>query len=465
MAAALRWSAYTRGMVRERWVVALFVAVAALHLLPVLRVELLPTVDGPSHVYNAQVLRELAKGTPEFTRVFAVNTRLNPNWLGHLVLMVSNEKLLFCAIVLLFLSGCWRLGGAWAFLAMPLSYHLLLQMGFYNYALAVALSLHAIASWWRGERMWITSLWLLFCALAHPLPVAVTVVFIGIAWLMSDDRRWIRLTPLIAPVLIVGIFLLHPDRPGGTWTWKGALLFQPLLRVILLYTFEPRQIVFGTVLGVVYGLLIVATIALDGWKARPTFAVLTIAAIAMYLAAPVSEQEGLVLKARLLIFPFIIILPWLTPRLLRAPLIVALALVASANVFYLRTQWKRSDKVMQRVIAPLAAAKPGHTLITLMRDRAAPNTQLLFLWHAVSYAAARNRLIDLGDYEASTTFFPVVYRADVRRPRIFDLETWPPPVDPVTYAPDYIYTWKFERSFDGYELVASEGDARLYAKR
>src|ERR1051326_6229118 len=109
--------------VRERWRLILFAAVAVLHLLPVVRAPLIPTVDGPSHVYNAVVLRELAKGTPEFARVFAVNKRLNPNWLGHLVLMVSTEKVLWGAIVLLFLAGCWRLGGAWAFLAMPLAYH------------------------------------------------------------------------------------------------------------------------------------------------------------------------------------------------------------------------------------------------------------------------------------------------------------------------------------------------------
>jgi hypothetical protein len=45
---------------------------------------------------------------------------------------------------------------------------------------------------------------------------------------------------------------------------------------------------------------------------------------------------------------------------------------------------------------------------------------------------------------------------------MFDLETWPPPVDPTVYAPDYIYTWKLEHAFEGYELVASHGDARLY---
>src|SRR5438270_5013139 len=88
-------------VVRERWHVALFVAVAALHLLPIWRVHLLPTVDGPSHLYNAVVLRELAAGTPEFSRVFEVNKRLSPNWLGHALLAVFPaapliaEKLLF----------------------------------------------------------------------------------------------------------------------------------------------------------------------------------------------------------------------------------------------------------------------------------------------------------------------------------------------------------------------------------
>src|SRR5947209_8532001 len=83
--------------------------------------------------------------------------------------------------------------------------HLLLQMGFYNYALGVALSLHAMASWRQGERWWVTSLWILFCALSHPLPAAAAVVFITIAWLMTS-RRWTRLVPLTAPAVIVAVF-------------------------------------------------------------------------------------------------------------------------------------------------------------------------------------------------------------------------------------------------------------------
>jgi len=450
---------------RPRWLFALYVVVAAMHLLPVWRVRLIPTVDGPSHVYNAVVLRELAAGSPEFARVFAVNPRPNPNWLGHLVLVAFPERVLFSLIVVLFLAGCWRLGGVYAFLAMPLTYHLLLQMGFYNYALGVALSLHAIASWQHTPGGWRAAVWMLLVALAHPLPAAVMIVSIAIVWLITS-RRWRQLLPLAAPAMILLWFFLQPNRPGGDWTWKGALLWQPLFRMMLLFTFDQRQIVFGTVLAIVYGALIVATIAMDGLKARPTFLILTAFAIAMYLAAPVSVQEGFLLKARLLIFPYLLILPWLTPRLARWPLAVVLAIVAIGNVFYIRDCWKRNEKVMAAAIRPLAVAASKHTILALVADRTTPFSHLPFLSHVVSYAAAERRLIDLGNYEAQQTYFPVVFRPAVRRPSTIDIETQPASINVAAYDPDYVYTWKMPpRPMPGYELVASDGDARLYGRK
>jgi hypothetical protein len=71
--------------------------------------------------------------------------RLLLSFIGVVPPLVA-EKLLVSLIVLLFLAGCWRLGGAYALLAMPLTFHLLMQMGFYNYSLGVVLSLHAIMS-------------------------------------------------------------------------------------------------------------------------------------------------------------------------------------------------------------------------------------------------------------------------------------------------------------------------------
>ena len=45
---------------RQRSIAVLFAIVALMHLLPVWRVDYLPTVDGASHVYNAVVLHEMS---------------------------------------------------------------------------------------------------------------------------------------------------------------------------------------------------------------------------------------------------------------------------------------------------------------------------------------------------------------------------------------------------------------------
>jgi hypothetical protein len=45
------------------------------------------------------------------------------------------------------------------------------------------------------------------------------------------------------------------------------------------------------------------------------------------------------------------------------------------------------------------------------------------------------------------------------------LETAPDKVDAAAYTPDYIYTWKLpQRAFAGYDLIAGDGDARLFAR-
>jgi fluoride ion exporter CrcB/FEX len=44
------------------------------------------TLDGPSHVYGSQVLRQLIRHRPEFEAYFEYNSVLVPNWLSTIVL-------------------------------------------------------------------------------------------------------------------------------------------------------------------------------------------------------------------------------------------------------------------------------------------------------------------------------------------------------------------------------------------
>ncbi|HEY4641134.1 MAG TPA: hypothetical protein VII75_07295, partial [Thermoanaerobaculia bacterium] len=139
----------------------LYIAAVILLIVPIWCVRHLPTVDGPSHVYNAEIIRHIVRGDHcPLTQWFRLNRRPVPNWSGHLILALLltifpaavAEKLLMTGIIALFMTGVWMYAGCdderrhvYAFVAIPLAYNQLFQLGFYNYAIGVGLSLVTIA--------------------------------------------------------------------------------------------------------------------------------------------------------------------------------------------------------------------------------------------------------------------------------------------------------------------------------
>src|SRR2546430_13845966 len=94
----------------------LYAAVAVLSLTPLWSVQYIPTIDGPSHVYNAWVLRDLiGGGGGVIAQWFSIDWRPHPNWMASAVIALLMtivpaliaEKLFVSAIVLLFFLGIW----------------------------------------------------------------------------------------------------------------------------------------------------------------------------------------------------------------------------------------------------------------------------------------------------------------------------------------------------------------------
>ena len=69
----------------------LFWALVVFQILPFWRVACVPTMDGPSHVYNAWILLELANPSahprsPLLRQYYEIDPTPLPNWLGHAAL-------------------------------------------------------------------------------------------------------------------------------------------------------------------------------------------------------------------------------------------------------------------------------------------------------------------------------------------------------------------------------------------
>src|SRR5437016_554073 len=104
-------SAAGESWMERRWVRPLFWALAILQLLPIWCVRYLPMVDGPSHVYNSWIFRELLLHRGGLiAQYFEIDWHPHPNWIGTAVMAVLMtivppivaEKLFVSAIVLLF---------------------------------------------------------------------------------------------------------------------------------------------------------------------------------------------------------------------------------------------------------------------------------------------------------------------------------------------------------------------------
>src|SRR5262249_32941770 len=64
----------------------LFWALTLAYLTPVWSFQYLPTQDGPSHIDNAQILKELGNSSAGYEEYFEIRSEPIPNWTSHLLL-------------------------------------------------------------------------------------------------------------------------------------------------------------------------------------------------------------------------------------------------------------------------------------------------------------------------------------------------------------------------------------------
>lgn len=242
----------------EPWLYRLLVA---LHLLPIWAPTWFVTLDGPSHLYNARIVRDLVLGDPFFGRYFHLSPYPEPYWLGHaamaLLLTVLPARLvekLLWSLAVVGLAWAYRRfmkslapDRLWAtYLVMPFLLHYGVRMGFLNFSLSIPLLLLALAEVWQGLsggtlriRRLFPLLLMLYFAHLFTFVLGLGIMASALAWLLLvGDRTKVvgTLRPLLfslaLPVaLALGYWATHePTIPGtqhvetgmlGAWVLEG----------------------------------------------------------------------------------------------------------------------------------------------------------------------------------------------------------------------------------------------------
>ncbi len=478
----------------------LFFALAILYVLPFWVVRHVPTTDGPSHTYNAWVLRHYAdvERYPLFQQYYEINPRPYPNWISHgamALLMfavppVAAEKLLVSAYVLTFLAGAWYLAGAarpgerWlAFLAFPFAYHQLFQYGFYNFSISVALFLIILGYWWRHrERPGLAyavavNLLLWLCYLSHILSFGLALIAIAVLWLATLRRETWRRHLLHVPILLPQIalplwFLLKQGHQEVPAAWPLAQLVRYFVRIEALFTLGEAQLWYGMALAVLFLVLIVLSCR-RGRGEENAFLILALLFTVFYFVSPEGMAGGWLLKNRLSLYPFLVLIPWLSPRLGRRAETIgaaALALAALVNLGYLVHGYRELGAAVDEYLAALAPVTPNTRILALTFAHTGPTDVFS---HAIAYAALEKGLVDWDNYEAKFAFFPVRFRRSVVFPDIPGIQ-WDPGSYPVRRnreVIDALYLWRMPRGSSlgdrlrrFYALTEEEGEGQLFER-
>jgi hypothetical protein len=500
----------------ERWPGRVFLLVAALSLLPVWSVSHLPTVDGPAHLYNAWIIAHLgdAAGHPLFRATFEVNPAPVPNWLSSAALLVLlrvlapviAEKTLASLYLALFFWSLWYAAGAvcrdrrWlAFLGFPFAYSLFFELGFYNFCFSLALYMLAIGLWWRRRALpnpqtaLVLNGVVLLCYFCHIVSVILALLSIAALWLGTLRRdNWRRHglhVPILAPQLALPLwFLLR----GGLRSQPSLSTFRDtlagLVRLDSVSAFQPTRGWLGAALAAAFGLLLARSAAVRLRDREPAarhaalreedaFLLLPLLLVAVYCFAPEGLAGGSNLKSRLALYPFLALLPWLSPRLAATPRATVIGLLTALALVNLGVTWSCYRTLDQRVsdyLRALDPVVPDSHVLPLSWDHDGDCARAGIFTHMLDYAAVEKGLVDWNNYQAMTDYFPVRFKAGIDYPPNFLME-WAPdrlPVEEYRRSTEYVLTWRMpvngqahRRILRYYDELPGSGPLRLFQRR
>lgn len=415
---------------------------------PLLHTGFFPTVDGPAHLYNSNLILDYFFSDSGYShRLFEFNAEPEPNWLGHFLLAVLNgflpswlaeKTVLLLSIVLVPIGFRYLLsqhgrGRSWnIFLAFPLSYTILLYLGFYNFCMSVGLLLFSLGIYEKNKNNYsfrfgfalLLMMALLYFAHLFSFLVFVAYVFSEFLLRVKNDKSMRphvfktalkRFWPLL-PTLILSLnFMLKKGAEGEVvflpaetlWTWikESAVL------VALIYDTEhPFTIILGALW--LFLLLFIITrrvITKERLNSNDLWIILALLFFGLYFVAPDQMASGGYISLRIALYFTLFALIWIGLQKLPSFIfILSMIVTISCTVKLLDIHNAESLKLSEDANELYLAApfiEEGKTVLPLNYSGNWLHSNF------ATYLGSERKILVLDNYEASTPHFPMKWKA------------------------------------------------------
>lgn len=416
---------------------ALYVALLCAHAALVWLLPFVPTQDGPNHVYNLVLLRDLLRGTGDGSGYHELGTLLVPNLGFQLVACpllallepLAVERAFLTAYLLglgasvpVFLRALGRPAFPASHFALLVMFNFPALLGFYGFISGVPLLLLAVAAAWSTRRWGVWRRAAVVAALggvlffAHLVPCVVFVLASALmAWAegRSPAERARQLAAVVPVVMVLGLYVVA--RGGGEVSgWRPPWrLIQDLLYFSSV-AISPWQRVPGTVaLGLVAAGAALARRSRPGPAAGRFLRPLVATLVVVYFAAPRRFGGGSLFNERLPWMILLLALPLLgepaRPRW-RGIYAAAVATVAAGSLWLNASLLCPLAERVEQFTRGIAAGVPrGATLVAARFDDPRPWPRFDPLLNAAAHYGLDGAVV-LGNYAALERHFPVRFR-------------------------------------------------------
>jgi hypothetical protein len=440
-----------------------------LHLIPIWGFKFIPTQDGLTHVYNADILKEWKN--PQFTEfhgVYNLNLTLFPNWTNfafffiflHIVPPLIAEKIFVTICVLLFPFSFYYLFGAidkklrlFGLLGFLYSYNYLFQMGIYNFSLSVPLCLIAIGYWWKHKADFqiadaaVLNLLLIATYFSHFSSYALLIFALsflpGVYFLAGWFQWWESLKKLLqfvgylvpAYFILFNTFLINPEtRAPEKWLAKHShtqfasyrpfeQLWKYFIDVRSLVYFNDSYIYVSWILLAFMGGCIVWTLIQRIrekriFEVRDGFLFLAIILTVLYFRLPQQYGSPGWINDRVNLYIFPILLGWFAvPKYawLKRGLIAIMLLMLLWHLGLTIRDYHLLDKDMREFTSGAYLIEPNSVVSVVEADwyvgtHHGPVKYLSPFYQAAVYYCIGNGSHYVGNYEPKYNYFPLHYK-------------------------------------------------------